>query len=667
MGDATKAVFLSYASQDAHAARRVCEALRAVGVEVWLDQSELRGGDAWDSAIRKQIKACALFMPIISANTSSRAEGYFRLEWKLGVDRSHLMADERAFLLPIVIDGTSDSEALVPAKFREVQWTRLPDGSATLAFVERVAHLLSADDRVLPAEDSVSSEKAPPASRVIARERAPSRRLMWSAAALVALIAIVAIGFAALRANGRGAAITSVAVLPFENVNGDAAIEYLSDGISESLINKLSSLAGLRVISRTSAFAFKGKKMDPGEIGRKLGVDALILGSLAQRGTALAITAELVRVNDASQMWGEKYSRRADDMLQVEGEIASTIAQTLRHQLSGEEKARLARAATADPEAYRLYLKGRGFLGGSQQEMDKSVDLLQQAAARAPDYALAQAGLAEAYTRQAFLRASSRTEAVGQARAAELDPNLAEAHTSLGLVRFFFEWDWTGADAEFRRAIELNPGSSVANEEYGGFLIAMGREDEGLARSKEAARLDPLSVGPVHDIGINAIVRHDYDEAAAAFRKTIDIDPNWVWGYIKLGRVLALQKKCKEALEQTEIGERKIAGGAAPTARSWLAVNYALCGDTARAHGTLADIEALRKVQYVDPAIFAAVYGALGEMDTALGWYEKAFEQRSPNMIFAARAARIYPELTGNARFQAIVDRMGFPPSARKN
>ncbi|MDH5580016.1 MAG: hypothetical protein OEZ09_16325 [Betaproteobacteria bacterium] len=226
-------------------------------------------------------------------------------------------------------------------------------------------------------------------------------------------------------------------------------------------------------------------------------------GSLDQRGSSLAINAELVRVRDATQLWGEKYNRKADDVLQVEGEIASTIARTLRRQLSGEEKARLARAATSDPEAYR---------------------------------------------RQAFLRASARAEPPAKARAAvnralELDPNLAEAHTALGLVHFYFEWDWAGAEAEFRRALALNPGSSAVHEEYGGFLTVIGRLDEGLARSQEAARLDPLSVGPVHDIAINAMVRGDYEKAAAGFRSSIEIDPNWTWGYIKLARTLAHQKK----------------------------------------------------------------------------------------------------------------------------
>jgi TolB-like protein/Tfp pilus assembly protein PilF len=665
MNETTKAVFLSYASQDVDAAHRICEALRGAGIEVWLDQSELRGGDAWDTAIRKQIKACALFLPIISANSRARAEGYFRLEWKLAVDRSQMMAAERAFLLPVVIDDTRDADALVPDKFREVQWTHLPAGEVPAAFAERVARLLSPDVR-----DAANGDPRPrgTVAAATAPQRAPLRRVLISAAALVTLIAVGAI--VTFQMTTRGAAIASVAVLPFVNATGDSAIDYLSDGISESLINKLSGLSGLRVISRTSAFAFRDKKMDPMEIGRKLGVDALILGSLTQRGTSLAITAELVKVADASQVWGEKYNRRSDDVLQVESDIAATIARTLRRQLSGEEKAMLARNATSDPEAYRLYLKGRGFLVGSQQEMDKSVDLLQQAVARAPDYALAHAGLAEAHTRQAFLRASSRTEALGKARASanralELDPDLAEAHTALGLVRFYFEWDWVGAEAEFRRALELNPGSSAVHEEYGSFLTAMGRLDEARDRSREAVRLDPLSVGPVHDLAINAWVRGDYDETAAGFRRTIEIDPNWTWGYVKLARILAVQKKCEEAFVQAEAAERKIAGGAAPLARSWLGATYALCGDTKRAREKLAELHALEKKQYVDPVTFATIQGSLGEIDEALRWYEKAFADRTPNMVYAARAARFAPELADKPRYLAIVDRMGFPPAPK--
>jgi len=302
--------------------------------------------------------------------------------------------------------------------------------------------------------------------------------------------------------------------------------------------------------------------------------------------------------------------------------------------------------------------------------MDKSVDCFRQAVARAPDYAMAYAGLAEAYTTQAYLRAVDRTAFVDKARAAvtralELDPDLAEAHTALGLVRFYFEWDWAGADAAFRRGLELNPGSQAANEEYGQFLVMMGRFDEGLALTREAIRRDPLSVGPAHNLGIIAMIHGNYDEAAAAFRRAIDIDPNWTWGYTKLGRTLAHQKKCAEALVQAEIAERRIAGGAAPLSWSWLGVTYALCGEVALARQKLDQLHALQQKQYVDPVAFAAIHGALGEVNEALDWYEKAYADRTPNMVFAGILSGFSPELAGNARYQALVDRMGFPRSGK--
>ena len=657
MTEPSKAVFLSYASQDSPAAERICNALKAAGIEPWFDQSELRGGDVWDQKIRQQIRDCALFIPVISANTAVRHEGYFRLEWNLADQRTHMMARNKAFIIPVCVDATKDTGADVPDSFARVQWTRLPGGETPPAFTKQIARLLAADDPASPAQDRKSFEattRAPP----------PRRRVLLGAAALLTVIAVGVV--MAIKMTSRGKEIGLVAVLPFENATGDASIDYLSDGISESLITKLASVNGLRVISRTSAFAFKGRRMDAAEIGRQLGAEALVLGSVALRGDSLAITAELVRVSDATQLWGDKYARRSDDVMQVEGEIATTIARNLRPRLSGEARVKLTRTATTDPEAYRLYLKGRDFLVGTSQEMDKSVDYFQQAVARAPDYALAHAGLAEAYTRQAFLRAAGRTQSLDMARAAarralELEPDLAEAHTALALVRFYFEWDWAGAETEFRRALELNRGSEATHEEYGIFLAAMGRLDEALAESSEAARLDPLSVSPAHDVAIIALTRHDYDQAAAGFRRTLAIDPNWTWGYIKLARALALQKNCKESFAQADIAESRIAGGPAPLSNAWLGVTYAMCGDNARARQKLDALNALEKKQYVDSVPFAQIHAALGEMDEAMRRYEKAFADRTPNMVFARVLLNVSPELAAEPRYVAIVEKMGFP------
>ena len=523
----------------------------------------------------------------------------------------------------------------------------------------------STDTRASSAASALANAAKPSVS---IDPRAPRRGMLFTAAALVALLVVTAamLWHFNSQKQSQAAAIGSVAVLPFENASGDAAIDYLSDGISESLINKLAGLAGVSVISRTSAFAFKGKKIDPMEIGRKLGVDALILGTVVQRGTNLTITTELVRVSNAAQLWGEKYNRQADDILKIESEITATIAQTLRLRFSSDDTAKLARTATTDPEAYRLYLQGRVFGIGSQRDMDKSVDLLKQAVARAPDYALAHAGLAEAYTRQAFLRASSRAEVLDLARvsanrALALDPNLAEAHTALGLVRFYFEWDWPGADTMFRKALALNPGSSAVHQSYGIYLTAMGRLEEGLTHSREAARLDPLSVASSHDLGVNAWARGNLNETVAIFRRAVDSDPNWTWGYTKLSRALAMQKKCPEAIVQAQAAERLIGDGAAALVRAWLGVTYARCGDTRRAQQKLSELHAQEKQRYVDPVTFALIHAALGETNEALRLFEKAYEDRTPNMVYLSLDAAFDPEFAKQPRYQAILEHMKFP------
>ena len=265
MTEASHAVFLSYASQDAQAAQSICEALRAAGIEVWFDQSELRGGDAWDTSIRKQIKTCALFLPVISHTTHDRDEGYFRLEWKLAVDRSHLMASDRPFLLPVVIDETRDDDERVPERFREVQWTRLPGGATPAALVERVRRLLSGEP--VQATGSPSATARVPA--------APSTRkpiALWrSKAALLATITVLVLALGYLAANRlvlskRGAEVApatafsppphSLAVLPFVNLSGDKEQEYFSDGLTEELLNSLAEINELQVAARTSAFSF---------------------------------------------------------------------------------------------------------------------------------------------------------------------------------------------------------------------------------------------------------------------------------------------------------------------------------------------------------------------------------------------------------------------------
>jgi len=257
----TRAIFLSYASQDAEIALRIADALRAAGFEVWFDQTELRGGDAWDVLIRKRIKDCMLFVAVISKNTESRREGYFRLEWKLAVDRSHLMADDQAFIMPVVIDDTSEAQARVPDRFRERQWSRLSGGAAFAAFAERVAQAI------------------PQLGKGDARRASPDQPKAAST-------------------------LKAIAVLPLANMSADPENEYFSDGMTDEIINALSKVPGVHVASRSSCFAFKGKKdVNVRQIGEKLGVTTLLEGSVRKVGNRIRIAAQLVNVDNGYQLW----------------------------------------------------------------------------------------------------------------------------------------------------------------------------------------------------------------------------------------------------------------------------------------------------------------------------------------------------------------------------
>ena len=267
MSTVGKAVFLSYASQDAEAAGRICDALRAAGLDVWFDQGGLRGGDAWDASIRRQIKECALFVPVISANTQAREEGYFRLEWKLAVDRTHFIVDDKAFLLPVVIDSTIDAEARVPEKFRAVQWTRLPAGETPADFGEQV------------------------------------QRLLTGAAATAH---VVSPRFAKASATAKPRqGLPSIAVLPFVNRSHDEEDEYFSDGLADELLNVLAKIPGLRVAARSSAFTFKGKGATIAEVGRVLNVTTVLEGSVRKSGNRIRVSVQLVQVVDGYQLWSE--------------------------------------------------------------------------------------------------------------------------------------------------------------------------------------------------------------------------------------------------------------------------------------------------------------------------------------------------------------------------
>ena len=413
MTDPQKAVFLSYASQDAAAAARICEALRAAGIEVWFDQSELRGGDAWDRQIARQIRECALLIAVISVHTDERSEDYFGRQWRLAVERTRDLADDPAFLLPVVIDGTPDAAARVPDKFREVQWSRLPGGETTPAFVQRVSHLLSPSHAHAPAQPRPSATPAPTLRQPAPGPVAPpwTQRVLL----LIAAVAVIGGGYFALdkfvlskrSAAGTQApsssiqavtpahgAITekSIAVLPFADLSEQKDQEYFSDGLAEGLLDLLAQVPDLHVPARTSSFSFKGKSDDIATIAQKLRVAHVLEGSVRKSGTRLQVTVELIRADNGYHAWSKTYDRDIKDVFTVQDEIATAVVEALKAKLAPTKQASSHR--TSNPEAYNQLLLGRQFYDrGNLDDFRRAVEAYRKAIALDPNYAAAYAGL----------------------------------------------------------------------------------------------------------------------------------------------------------------------------------------------------------------------------------------------------------------------------------
>ncbi len=418
MTEPSHGVFLSCASQDAGVAQKICEALRAGGIEVWFDQSALRGGDVWDQTIRKQIKTCVVFIPVISRNTHNRDEGYFRLEWKLAVDRSHLMTTNKAFLLPVVIDDTREDDEYVPDRFKDIHWTRLAGGETPPAFVEWVCRLVSPE----PSEGPTTTvSPAGPVSTAIPATKATFSRPQRALLALVAVVVLGAVAYFAVKFSMHQVAPPtpptppasvaafappphSIAVLPFVNMSGDKDQEYFSDGLTEELLNSLAEINALQVAARTSAFSFKGKDTDIGTIARKLNVSAVLEGSVRRSGNTVRITTQLINPVTGFHLWSHTYDRDLGNVLKLESEIASAVASALKVTLLGDVVAKIELGGTHDPAAFDAYLRGRKAYIDEHDVKDfqTAITDYSEAIGRDPGYALAFAGRSLALTAYAI-------------------------------------------------------------------------------------------------------------------------------------------------------------------------------------------------------------------------------------------------------------------------
>ena len=482
-------------------------------------------------------------------------------------------------------------------------------------------------------------------------------------AAMVLALAAVALS-AYLRGRNAEGSIDSIAVLPFENRSVDTETEYLSDGLAESLIYRLSQLPNLRVTPTSIALGYKGKQADAIKAGNELGVSAVLSGRIIQRGDNLTISAELVDVRDNKLLWGEQYDRKMSDLLATQREIAREIVENLRLKVSGEEKG-IEKHYTESNDAYQLYLKGRFYWNKRNEEaMRKSLEYYQQAIEKDPNFALAFSGLADTYNLLGAAEASGGippNEAMPKAKAAalralEIDDTLAEPHVSLAHVKYYYDRDWATAEREYNRAIELNPNYPTAPHWYAVYLMSAGRFDEALAKIRRAQELDPLSLPINMTLGWVLLNARQYDQSAEQLRKTLEMDPNFLLAHHRLGLVYEQQGKYDEAI--AEFKQVVTLSPGKPLGIASLAHAYALFGKRAEAQKGLAELQELSKQRYVSSVSIALIYAALGDKDQAFAWLEKADEAHDANLTRLKVDPR-FDSLRSDPRFTALMRRLG--------
>ncbi|HYV41566.1 MAG TPA: protein kinase [Thermoanaerobaculia bacterium] len=496
----------------------------------------------------------------------------------------------------------------------------------------------------------------PPRSRAF-------RPLLWAAG--VAALAALAAAVLWLRPGAR--TIDSVAVLPFVNAGGDPNAEYLSDGITESLIDSVSQIPGIKVISRASAFHYKGKDVGARIVGRELGVRAVLTGQVVQRGDALSIRAELVDARDETHLWGEEYNRRLSDILAVQEEIARDISGKLRQRLTGEEKKRLAKRYTENAEAYALYLKGRyDWNKRTGEDIQKAIGYFRQAIDKDPTYALAYAGLADSYAILFYYAGLPPSETFLMAKAAaskalEIDDTLAQAHATLAFVHENFDWDFSAAGKEYRRAIELDPKYPTAHHWYSLYLSGIGRHEQAIAEAERVYKLDPLSPIISNLRAAAFYSARQYDRAIEAARKTLELDKGFSPAHFSLGCALEQKKMYPEAIAALEEAVRL--SGRRIRADADLGHAYAVSGRREEAMRMIEELKARSERGYDPVADIALVYAGLGQNDEAMRWLEKAYQARSAWLIRLAplKVDPRWDALRSDARFQDLLRRIGFP------
>ena len=485
------------------------------------------------------------------------------------------------------------------------------------------------------------------------------RRLGYYAAAFLATIMLAIGGYFAFFGSKDSLPITSVAVLPFENGSGDPELAYLSDGISESVLDKLAQLPQLKVIARSSSFKYRGDNLDLKKIAVELSVGAIVTGRVVRRGDDLSIRVEMIDARENKQLWGDQYVRKMDDAVNVQQDIARTVSEKLRLNLSGAQAQQFAQHQSVKPEAYELLLKGKYYfeLGGTANRK-KAAELFEQAIAADSNYALAYANLSATYRRLAADSIVDPREYIPKAEAAgrkalELDENLPDAHLTMGNL-YQYTWAWTDAEREYKRGIELSPNLGVAHRAYSQFLSIMGRHDEALAEARRAKELDPVVMMANASVAYRYVFARKFDDAITDLQKTRELDPTFDFTQVLLGYAYSGKGQYGDAIKAFQEAVRL--GDDSPSTQIYLAAAYANSGDVAKAK------EILNKLQngkeYVSPAELAILHGALADKEAAFDSLERGFREHDLQLQFL-KVDPAFDTLRGDPRFADVVRRIG--------
>lgn len=510
-----------------------------------------------------------------------------------------------------------------------------------------------------------------PASAVLPVVSGGSRRWLGMSLGLAALVlaALVASNLGGVRDRFRSSPaagpIQSLAVLPATNISGDPEQEFFADGMTEELIIGLKQIGSLHVISRTSVMTYKGTKKTLPQIGRELGVQGILESSVARAGDRVRIRVQLTEAATERHVWAKSYEHDLRNILSLQSEVAQAVADEIRAAVTPAERVRLAKKDEVDPQVHELYLRGKFHLSkGTEEELEKAIGFFEQALGKNAAYAPAYAGLAGAYyglsdVYRPPLDVLPKSKAAA-IKALEIDERLAGAHVALGGVHLFFDWDWTAAEKAFKRALEIDPGNAAAHDFYGTLLAGvLGRRDEGIAHTRVARQLDPLSLLVQFDSGWAHFMARQYDEAIAAYRKAIALEPMYGWAHGALALSYAALGRKAEAVAAADEGRRV---DQSPLVLALAGGVYAQVGEVARAREVVARLNELTAAnRYVCAYEVALIHVGLGEPNDAFRWFEKGYRDRSSCMPFVKLDPRLDP-VRPDPRYGDLVRRVGFPP-----